>query len=326
MTEPAAQPPLIQALTRAKDASDNELAIQLQYHALTVLLQNLRTRHELRFVLGMHLERLFPETRGSLFLLDQATAGHFVPIVRWGLDPEPDDAPLPSCVAQHFDHTASLESLLTTVVPPSHAASQGVCAPLMAEGELLGVLFAEPEPTLDASHPPLAEPIRKRLFEVADRLTLPLNVMHMRNALQQQARLDPLTGVGNRVHMDETIERMTSDATSWGAGLSVVMLDLDHFSQVNQTAGHDAGDHLLTNFVQCLAGQLTSDDVLMRLGGDEFVVVLPALSAEEGRLRVEELHARWLYETPAGTGGHTFSAGVADIQGHGPSADRKSVV
>jgi len=319
-TDPVAPHALVADLTRAKLAADAELALHHQYHALTVLLQSLRTRHELRFVLGMHLERLFPETRGSLFLLDQGGAGRFVPIVRWGLDPEADDAPLPSCVAQHLDHTSSIESLLTTVVPPVRSANQGVCAPLMAEGEMLGVLYAEPEQAGDAPQRPLADEARRRLFDVADRITLPLNVMRMREQLHQQARLDPLTGIANRVFMDDTIERKTAEATNWGADLSVALLDLDHFTMVNHSAGHDAGDHLLTSFVQFLRGQIDTDDVLMRLGGDEFVLVMPAANADEAKVRVDDLHARWLYETPAGSGGHTFSTGIADTRGHGSSA------
>lgn len=320
--EPRTTPPTLppNATAVPQGSVEEQLAEQLQYKALTVLLQSLRTRQELRYVLSVHLERLLPRTNGSLFLADPAPTRRLMPVVRWGLDQDADDAPLPGCVAQHLDQTAAADSLLSTVVPPTSHPRQGVCAPLMAEGELLGVLYAEQESLDDGPAPPLEGESVRRLFEVAERLTLPLNVIVMREQLQSQAQLDPLTGVANRLHMNETIERKTAEAATWGADLSVVLLDLDHFTLVNLGSGHDAGDHLLKAFAQFLRAQLDSDDLLLRLGGDEFVLVLPVANGDEARRRLEEMHARWVYETPAGSGGHTFSAGIADTQGHGSTA------
>lgn len=299
---------------------DDQLAEQLQYRALTVLLQSLRTRQEMRYVLSVHLERLLPTTTGALFLTEVAPQRRLVPVVRWGLAEEDDAAALPACVAQHMDQTAPADGLLSTVVPPASHPGQGVCAPLMAEGELLGVLYAEQEPHDDNPAPPLEADLVRRLFEVAERITLPLNVLVMREQLHRQAQLDPLTGASNRLHMNETIDRKTAEAATWGADLSVVMVDLDHFTLVNLSGGHDAGDHLLQAFAQFLRAQLDTDDVLLRLGGDEFVLVLPVTNGDEAQARVEAIHARWLYETPAGTGGHTFSTGIADTRGHGSAA------
>lgn len=299
---------------------EEQLAEQLQYRALTVMLQGLRSRHELRYVLSVHLERLLPRTNGSLFLIQPPPTRHLAPVVRWGIEQDTDESPLPACVAQHMDQTAAADSLLSTVVPPTSHPRQGVCAPLMSEGELLGVLYAEQESLGDEPAPPLEADSVRRLFEVAERMTLPLNVIVMREQLQSQAQLDPLTGAANRIHMNETIERKTAEAATWGADLSVAVIDLDHFTLVNLSSGHDAGDHLLKAFTQFLRAQMDTDDLLLRLGGDEFVLVLPVTNGDEARRKLDELHARWLYETPAGSGGHTFSAGVADTHGHGTTA------
>ena len=299
---------------------EEQLAEQLQYRALTVLLQSLRTREELRYVLSLHLERLLPFTNGALYLLDRDDRTRLVPVVGWGLDQPSDAEPLPSCVAQHSEQTATSHSLLSTVVPPVSHHTQGVCAPLMAEGELLGVLYAEQEATEAVASPPLPPDSVRRLFEVAERVTLPLHVILMREQLSQQSGLDPLTGVANRVRMNHEIERKTAEAAAWGADASVVLMDLDHFTLLNLSSGHDAGDHLLKTFVRFLQAQLDTDERLLRLGGDEFVVVLPTTCADDARARVEEWLARWLYETAAGTGGHSFSTGIADTKGHGPAA------
>jgi len=294
--------------------AEAELQELRQYQALTVLLQGLRSRQELRFVLALHLERLFPQTSGALYLVDPANRGQLSAIAQWGAVAETDDRAMPACVAQHLDDTASLDSLLTTIVPPPQHDDQGVCAPLMAEGELLGVLYASADAQDGTPNPPLPEPARRRLVEVADRLVLPLTVMQMRERLRDHARLDPLTGVPNRTQMDATIAQKVAEAGNWGADLTVAVIDLDHFTMVNLSAGHDAGDHFLTGFAHYLRNQFDTDDALLRLGGDEFVIVMPATDAGTAKTKLEEAHAKWLYETPAGSGGHTFSAGVADTK------------
>ena len=92
--------------------------------------------------------------------------------------------------------------------------------------------------------------------------------------LRERARTDPLTGLLNRAGLTEELRAAADDATTGGAPLAVVMLDLDRFKEVNDTLGHAVGDALLCAVAERLTGELRRDDVLARLGGDEFVVLL----------------------------------------------------
>ena len=97
-----------------------------------------------------------------------------------------------------------------------------------------------------------------------------------RNAeLDRMTRIDPLTGLHNRRHLDEELARRHTDARRHHDPLGVILLDLDHFKNVNDTYGHPAGDIVLREFATRLTNQLRVADIAGRWGGEEFLVILP---------------------------------------------------
>ena len=93
--------------------------------------------------------------------------------------------------------------------------------------------------------------------------------------LYQQSRQDGLTGLPNRRVFDEAVEQAMADAKRYGRPLSLAILDLDNFKEINDTMGHDAGDEVLKRVAQTLASSVRTTDLLARLGGDEFVLIMP---------------------------------------------------
>ena len=89
------------------------------------------------------------------------------------------------------------------------------------------------------------------------------------------AEHDPLTGLANRRRFDQQLERHVDDCRRYGARGAVLMLDLDHFKQVNDTLGHAVGDELLCDVARVLSRRMRSTDLVARLGGDEFAILLP---------------------------------------------------
>lgn len=118
----------------------------------------------------------------------------------------------------------------------------------------------------------------------------------MRTAeLEKLAMLDALTGAGNRRHFDQRAEAEISASRRDGRPLAVVIFDLDHFKNVNDTWGHAAGDLVLQTVVQVAKDLLRPSDFLARIGGEEFVILLPGASvggamviAERIRLAIAE--------------------------------------
>ncbi len=93
--------------------------------------------------------------------------------------------------------------------------------------------------------------------------------------LDEMSRTDALTGLYNRRHLDDELARRHSDARRHGEALSVLILDIDHFKNVNDTYGHPAGDVVLREFAVRLTAQLRTADIAGRWGGEEFLVIFP---------------------------------------------------
>lgn len=100
-----------------------------------------------------------------------------------------------------------------------------------------------------------------------------------------QARHDSLTGLPNRGWFRQQADGLLAKVSD-GAKGAVVLVDLDHFKEVNDTVGHQAGDELLRIVAQRLTEQVRTDDVVARLGGDEFGILMPGVSSREEALAV----------------------------------------
>lgn len=98
--------------------------------------------------------------------------------------------------------------------------------------------------------------------------------------IQQEAMLDPLTGVKNRKTFDLEMGRLIRDAKDSGQPLALVMADVDHFKKFNDRWGHQTGDHVLRLVAEVMNANIKGQDVLARYGGEEFVIILPGTSLE----------------------------------------------
>lgn len=117
-------------------------------------------------------------------------------------------------------------------------------------------------------------------------------VYPLRNALRYHEALaaafrDPLTGAGNRVALDKTLSREVELSKRHDQPLSVLMLDLDHFKQVNDEFGHSMGDKVLKEAVKAMTGCIRQTDMCFRYGGEEFLIML-SNADQSGALRIAE--------------------------------------
>lgn len=118
----------------------------------------------------------------------------------------------------------------------------------------------------------------------------------MRNALlyraaTQSALRDPLTDTGNRIAMDQTLQREIDMSRRHLQPLSLLMLDIDHFKRINDTHGHSAGDDVLRAVAASIKSQLRNVDMVFRFGGEEFLILLSNTGREAAALVGERLRA-----------------------------------
>jgi len=110
-----------------------------------------------------------------------------------------------------------------------------------------------------------------------------------KKALEQMAMTDQLTGLYNRHFLVPYIKKALSSAQRYNYPLSLVMIDLDKFKNINDDLGHGAGDQLLCGIADLLKTNCRNEDAAIRLGGDEFLVVLPHCSLKQAQYKTETL-------------------------------------
>jgi len=125
-------------------------------------------------------------------------------------------------------------------------------------------------------------PERKMFSYHNDILTIILNTLGVAvsnfiqlKRLENEATIDALTQCYNRRELNRLIELHVSNARRYGKDLSVIMFDLDHFKQINDDYGHQAGDEVLKHIAETIRFKIRKGDYLARYGGEEFIIVLP---------------------------------------------------
>ncbi|TXH86985.1 MAG: diguanylate cyclase [Rhodoferax sp.] len=152
-------------------------------------------------------------------------------------------------------------------------------------------------------------------------------IQELQSRLQEQAIRDALTGLYNRRYLDETLPRELSRAKRDGYPLALIMVDIDHFKQVNDTYGHSAGDEVIRSLGAILREGAREADIACRYGGEEFVIALPRMNLSAALERAE----RWRAQVQAIEVQHgdfkihfSISAGVAGYPDH--ASDHESLV
>ena len=137
--------------------------------------------------------------------------------------------------------------------------------------------------------------------------------VHQALSAMRLALTDPLTGLGNHRHFHERLQRDLDLAQTRGTPLSLCLVDIDDFKQVNDRHGHPVGDRLLEQ----VASRLRQGGEAFRLGGDEFALLLPGRTESEALTIAQVVLDRVAALEPSYGGGVTISAGVATFPQHG---------
>lgn len=122
-------------------------------------------------------------------------------------------------------------------------------------------------------------------------MSLAYRLDEAQQALARLALTDPLTGIGNRRQFIDDARRELARAAREGTGLSLLLIDIDHFKLLNDRFGHAAGDEALMRVARHCAGTCRVTDIVCRWGGEEFGVLMPATSQQEAAEIAERLRA-----------------------------------
>jgi diguanylate cyclase (GGDEF)-like protein len=160
-----------------------------------------------------------------------------------------------------------------------------LCVPLLAQGEALGLLHLR---GLGGGSEAWTSGTEQLALNTAEHLALGLANLRLQERLRRQALRDPLTGLYNRRYLEDQFKRELRRAERRGSAVSVLMLDLDHFKQINDTYGHTGGDRVLVAVADLMRRHVRGEDIVTRYGGEEFAILLVDASLEDA-LRVGEI-------------------------------------
>jgi diguanylate cyclase (GGDEF)-like protein len=149
-------------------------------------------------------------------------------------------------------------------------------------------------------------------------VTLQRRVRALVAELGRQANTDPLTGLANRRTLLDTLRRERAEHSRRGATLCLLIIDIDRFKRLNDSAGHEAGDEALRRLAGLLERDAREGDLSARHGGEEFSVVLVDCDLPDAALRAERLRARIDADSRGWPHAITVSIGVAPLAPHSP--------
>ena len=172
----------------------------------------------------------------------------------------------------------------------SVATKSVIAIPFGLKGAQSGVFFlrtTDPNTSLTASDVEFAEQVIKTAVNAIEKAYQLETVQSDRERFRWLANIDALTGCLNRRAFLERLERELDRVTRYGVQLSILMIDLDRFKDINDSRGHLVGDSVLRQIGDLLRGEARSVDLAARYGGEEFVIVLPDTDCDGGLVFAE---------------------------------------
>ena len=313
---------------------------------LSEALQLCLTSDEAHAAVARIVPALAETSRGGFLAVIDASSGCVERVATWGTLADDDSAGTMAsedCCALRSGrpYVVRGEDGRLRCAHVSSAIRDYVCLPLLAHGETLGILhvtLASGEAGRDSidestmQHDdevtalyesnewpgPGHDSARLALLRRAGgQIAVALANLALRERLEQQSIRDPLTGAFNRRYFEESLRSEVLRANRNGRGLALVMFDIDHFKQVNDKYGHDAGDEVLRNVADVLHRAVREGDVVCRYGGEEFAVLLPEIPTEAARQRAQSIvdacRSRRVVLGKGRAGQVTVSAGLAHL-------------
>lgn len=306
---------------RDSNAQLERLSLQMSLLThYTGMLQSCSDIDEVLDISRNALMNMMPNTACSIYLT-KASRDHAEIVLSWGHHRAPTNA-LPSpddCWAIRRNQRYFVHDLHDAVkcshveIPPTSQPTSTACLPLSAQGESLGWMYLSAEPG--------KLPDESLLITSTEQLSLALANLRLKEKLKQQSIRDPLTHLFNRRYLEESFERELARCKRRNLPLSLLMIDLDHFKNFNDTYGHSGGDAVLSHFGRLLNASCRREDIPCRYGGEEFVMLLPECDSVSAKARAITINlataAMQIKHQDISLATVTASIGVATFPEHG---------
>jgi diguanylate cyclase (GGDEF)-like protein/PAS domain S-box-containing protein len=240
------------------------------------------------------MKKLFPASQGALFLLSNSRSD-LESAVTWGDFPTNSDANIFSpdaCWGLRRGRAHVVEDVDLGPVCPHlihTTAAPYVCLPLMAKGDILGLLHLKNAFSPNGSVSQEIADLKQMAVTLSEYLSLSIANVKLSENLARQSIQDTQSGLYNRRFMEESLQREILRAERKKTPIGIIMGDLDHFKKFNDDYGHAAGDKIITQVGRVLKDKFRGSDIACRYGGEEFLIILPETSLEDTSKRADAL-------------------------------------
>ncbi len=281
------------AAQRAAIESERERNTEAQLIGeLNEWLQTCRSLGELYDIIGAFFSRLLPQGKGGIYVYSNSRDA-LDGVCSWNDGTLKTTMAADDCWALRRGRTYIREANAIDFVCP-HArggAPADCCIPIVAHGETIGLITLEIDQDRAKTSADATRHLIRLALICAERVSLGIANVRLRDQLRDQSIQDALTGLYNRRYMLETLRREIARANRNDRALSILSLDIDHFKQFNDNHGHDAGDMVLRSVGERLSSQCRGEDAVCRVGGEEFIVILPEATFDGARRKAQALLA-----------------------------------
>jgi diguanylate cyclase (GGDEF)-like protein len=125
--------------------------------------------------------------------------------------------------------------------------------------------------------------------DISEAKRLESELLEVNQKLAEQARIDELTGIYNRRMFRELLQAELARSCRYTTAVSLIMFDIDHFKKINDTLGHNTGDHVLQELARLVSGRIRTHDIFGRWGGEEFMLLIPSSDLQQAAQLAEIL-------------------------------------
>ncbi|MCX7823302.1 MAG: diguanylate cyclase [Syntrophobacterales bacterium] len=271
---------------------------------------------DIKRVISKYLSEIFSQWSWVLYTLD----GEKAVLLKWVSGGEhsseiPEWIESESCWAFRISRIYECRGGISTTCGAKKWRSFSLCAPILHQSNIFGVMSLCLSQQLTDDEWQFWKDV---LLMVSRLIGLSFWSYRIKITLKEQSILDPLTGLYNRRYLEDFLKREYSRAIRGGFPVAILMVDIDHFKEVNDQFGHIIGDEVLKHLANILRGFFRLSDLICRYGGEEFLIVCPDMDIEVARERAEKLRKRVESTTFPLIGGRiTVSIGVAVFPRHG---------
>ncbi|MBF0627036.1 MAG: diguanylate cyclase [Magnetococcales bacterium] len=286
-----------------------------------------RTKFEVYHRIGHILREQFGINTCSIYEVSSPGMNHMKPVI---VDGEQESTckwcnpeilfQANSCRANRTGHVidAIEDPLICSQFKPIHDNPKlgHICIPVFHSGTVGNVV----QIVMDRAHGRLYQLLLPFIRAYLRESAPTIEAKRLLDTLRESALRDALTGLHNRRFLEEYVGTLEATAKRKKHRLSVLLMDIDHFKEVNDVFGHDVGDTVLRVVAKALAGQIRTSDMVIRYGGEEFLVILQEGEEYSGERMAEKLRlavAALKIPIPSGIMRKTISIGVAGFPSDG---------